>query len=153
MAQTIKEIFAANLLTLLERHAGAKLNRAQAVTALVNLGIPTGTAQRLIDDRTNVQINTVELVAGKFRVAPASLLTPHGAQTIYSDEAKAFAAWFDALPQEDKSRAILFRDMLFRPGINPTNIQAPGQDHSDEPDSDFDNLEPPTAAKRKSRKP
>ena len=76
-----KRVLIDNLLRLLRRRAGnPTLTEPQGVTALVRLKIPNGTAQRLFDEHSDVQIGTVDLAAEKLGVKIWHLLTPGGGE-------------------------------------------------------------------------
>lgn len=79
MVSDLKRIVRENVLQLIQKTAGPLKPRESGVTRLVALGIPNGTAQRILDDVSDVRLETVEQLAAALKVAPASLLAP-GAQ-------------------------------------------------------------------------
>lgn len=80
MGKSAKRTIAANVMRLLRERAGdPEMQRKQAVTALVHLKIATGTAQRLLDETTDIQIGTLEDVAGKLSVTLLDLMSDRSA--------------------------------------------------------------------------
>jgi len=72
-----KRLVAANLLDALRRRAGDQtMTRAGAETALRNLGLSTGNAQRLMDDTTDVRLGTLADAAARIGVPLTQLIGP-----------------------------------------------------------------------------
>lgn len=75
-AATEKDILVRNVLRALRAHFQApELASAQAVTKLVNLGMKTGNAQRLLDDTSSPRLQSIAQAARLLHVSLASLLT------------------------------------------------------------------------------
>jgi hypothetical protein len=76
MGKNIKPLFVSNLLALLRQLAGnQQLTKAQAVTAMVKAGIATGTAQRLLDEASDVQMGTAQAALAKLGVSLQEMLS------------------------------------------------------------------------------
>ena len=90
------------------------LDRAQCQTELIKMGIPTGTAQRVLGGEADVRIGSIEAVAHKLRVPVAALLDDDGASIdeVFSARSVVMARRFDALPpgalKDDAYAKILF---------------------------------------------
>ena len=94
MANNVKALLIQNLLRILrEREGNPDLEAPQAITALVHLKVPNGTAQRLLDPASDVRIGTAEEVARRLGVTIRDLLSTFQEQEPLSEKgAIRFAA-------------------------------------------------------------
>lgn len=78
MGSASKKIVKANVLRLLNHAAGGQLpERESGVTRLKKLNITQGSAQRILDDESDLRLETLDQVAKGFRLAPWQLLVPN----------------------------------------------------------------------------
>jgi hypothetical protein len=75
MVSDLKKIVRANALQLIQKATGPLKPRESGVTRLVALGIANGTAQRILDDASDIQLETVERLAAALKVSPLRLMT------------------------------------------------------------------------------
>jgi hypothetical protein len=76
MVSEMKKVVRENALKLIQQSTGALKPRESGVTRLTALGIPNGTAQRVLDDTSDLRLETVEQLAAALKVKPWELMTP-----------------------------------------------------------------------------
>lgn len=102
MVSDLKKIIRDNTLQLVQKATGPLKPRESGVTRLVAMGISNGTAQRILDDDSDLRLETVEQLAAALKVTPVSLMTP---------DAKAPAMLFRDLNPFEVMLMNLFRDL------------------------------------------
>jgi len=98
MESESKKTVRQNVLTLLGRVRALRANES-GVTRLKDLGIPHGNAQRTVDKESDIQLSTLDQVAGALKVKPWQLLI----EGLDADKLPALVAPV-AAPTDDASR-------------------------------------------------
>jgi DNA-binding Xre family transcriptional regulator len=80
MTSESKRLLRTNVRALLVKLGGDLRSNESGVTRLVNLGIANGTAQRILDETTDVRLGTLDELAEKFNVRPEDLISPARAE-------------------------------------------------------------------------
>lgn len=102
MVSDLKKIVRDNALRLIKKATGPLKPNESGVTRLVALGMTNGTAQRILDDITDMRLETVEQLAAALKVTPIALMTP---------DAQAPAMLFRDLDSFEGMLLTLFREL------------------------------------------
>lgn len=76
MTDDIRAVLRDNVKALLEKRAREDKTQKPGISGLIAMGIPNGTAQRILGGKTSIGLDVVEKLAKGLKVSPWVLLVP-----------------------------------------------------------------------------
>jgi len=120
MAPKIKKVLGENAVALSAYRSPLRPNE-KGTSRLIKLGLTNGTAQRVLDDESDISLAALETIAGGLRVDPWQLLVPDfhperlpqlAAETTQSGMANQVARWLDEAPPDQREQLFSLWDSV-----------------------------------------